>query len=234
MKLLRISLIAISLLLFSNISNAQKCWRNMYNFDSEENDEYDYEDASYYGYAEPGDTIEIKTVLLSRRKYKIYVQTAEGTNLQVSNWKVVARKKRTELTKKVRNVKYEYQYKINDAGKFIAEDGTELTDFGYKLDKYGEPVKDENGRPIDYRVVVNKAPVSADTVYAKKVITVNEDIYQGNADSKFYKKMLRGQSVIIQIVFAPASSDEEDDGGCYAVFIGNKKTYSKKATKSYF
>ncbi len=233
MKLFKITILVLTLILTANNSFAQKCWRNLYNFDSEENDEYDYEDASYYGYAEPGDTIQIKTVLLSKRKYKIYVATADD-NLQVANWKVIRQKKKVVLNKKVKNVRYEFKYKTNDEGKFISEDGTVLTDYGYKLDNYGEAVKDKNGRPIDFRVVLAKNPVSADTIYSKKVINTSEDLYTGNSDSKFYKKLKRPQSVIIQIVFAPANSDEDSDGGCYAVFIGNKKIYSKKATKSYF
>jgi len=229
MKINKFILILLSFILISGTNvYSQNCYKEDYGFDeaAEDGDNYyEFEDGSYYGYAEGGDTILIKTVLYGRRKYKVFVNTLD--NLQIASWKIIENKKRTELVKKTRNEKYEYTYKTNDEGEYISEDGTILDDFGRKRDSNGEVVKN-NGRAVDFRIVENRTVVSADTIFSREVINEEIDFYTGSDGSEMVKKNKKAKSVVIKLIFAPG-----EDGGCYGVFIGNQRSRSKKAGKNW-
>lgn len=229
MKINKLILILFSFILVSNTNlYSQNCYREDYGFDeaAEDGDNYyEFEDGSYYGYAEGGDTILIKTVLYGKRKYKIFVKTLD--NLQIASWKIIQNKKSTKLTKKTRNEKYETTYKTNEKGELIAEDGTVLDEYGRKKDKNGEIIM-SNGRAVDFRQIENRVAVSADTIYSREVVNEKIEIYSGADGSEMVKKNKKAKSVVIELVFAPG-----EDGGCYGVFIGNQRSRSKKAGKNW-
>lgn len=224
MKIFKLIIITVAFILVSNLdSYSQNCYRQDYGFDVEENDEYVYENGSYYGYAEAGDTVRIKTVLYGRRKYKVFINTLE--ELQVSSWKIVQHKKRTELVERTRNERYEFTYKTNDKGEVISEKGIVLDEFGRASDKEGEFID----KGADLRIVTNKQaiPGSGEKVFTRKVINEKVEVYSGGNGSQMVKKNKKAKSVIIEIVFATG----EDKGGCYGVFVGNQRIRNKKAHK---
>ncbi len=229
MKINKLILILLSFILVSNTNlYSQNCYGEDFGFDeaAEDGDNYyEFEDGSYYGYADGGDTILIKTVLYGKRKYKVFVNTLD--NLQIASWKIVQNKKSTKLTKKTRNEKYEYTYKTNESGEYLSEDGKVLDDFGRKTNATGEIVN-ENGRAVDFRVVTNRAVVAADTIYSREVVNEEIEIYSGSDGSEMVKKNKKAKSVVIKLIFAPG-----EDGGCYGVFIGNQRSLKKKAGKNW-
>jgi len=229
MKINKYVLILLTFVFVTNTNLfSQECFSEDYGFDEAAEDGenyYEFEDGSYYGYAEGGDTIMIKTVLYGRRKYKVFINTLE--NLQISSWRIIQYKKRTKLVKKTRNEKYEYTYKTNDKGEYISDDGAVLDDFGRKTDKNGEIIKN-NGRAVDFRQVTNRAVVSADTIFSREVINEEIELYSGSDGSEMVKKIKKAKSVVIQLIFAPG-----EDGGCYGVFLGNQRSRSKKAGKNW-
>jgi hypothetical protein len=229
MKINKLILILFSFIFITSTNlYSQNCYREDYGFDeaAEDGDNYyEFEDGSYYGYAEGGDTIMINTVLYGKRKYKIFVKTLN--DLQIASWKIIQNKKSTTLIKKTRNEKYEYTYKLNDKGEYLSEDGKVLDEFGRKKDKNGEIIK-ENGRAVDFRVVTNRVVVSADTIFSREVINEEIEIYSGSEGSEMVKKNKKAKSVVIKLIFA-----EGETGGCYGVFIGNQRSRSKKAGKNW-
>ena len=230
MKINKLILILFAFILIANTNlYSQKCYKGDYGFEEAAEDgedrEYDYKDGSYYGYAEGGDTIRIKTVLYGKRKYKLFVKTLE--ELQVASWRVVQNKKRTELTKKTTNEKYEYTYKTNKNGEYIDASGVVLDELGRKgeVDNYES---DENGRVLDLRVQISKKIISADEVFSREVINEEVELYNGNDGSEMVLKNKKAKSVVIEIVFSAG-----DAAGCYGTFIGNQRVKSNKASKNW-
>ena len=222
MKIFNLTILAVLFIVLSNTdAYSQNCYRQDYGFDNEENDEYVYEDKTYYGYADGGDTIRIKTVLYGRKKYKIYVSTLEG--VQVANWRILENVKSTELQKKVVNQRYDYNFKTNDGGEFIDEEGAVLDELGRKTGGDGEFVR--NG--ADLRIVTERIPTYADTVVTRTVINKEEEIYSGQDGSEMVSKTKKIKSVVIEVVFAPG-----EEGGCYGLFIGSQQTRNKTAHKN--